>query len=434
MSESHSVNTEPKGAAGRRYFPSLARFDINFAHLMWVYDNVRADSSVLDVGCAGEMLGVLKHKRARLTGVTRTAQRARAARVNGYDAACVAHPNRLPFPDAAFDYVISFDLFDRLTNAEARATLVEIKRVLRRGGTTLHSIARSDAIGRGEWKASSVSHRPESGVDQFDFSEKQESLFRLQFAHVDLLPRDALCLSTEEFLGETDRLRFPVEEDFLDYLRNLSFRERRAFDMAMGYVYDKLNALKIETPRSDFRIFVKASDQAFGFLDDERGERQSLFRAVNKLEAASVCLDQNENATFDEGWNGTRDVPPLARLMSERGRVRFATRGLPKKMRFDLITQMPNLRPRGITLDIFLNDVRACSFTLFRHGWLELEFVVPPSAHCAAAEGRYELEIRADRTWTQPHSSDGGGDGNALPRDGSRLSVAVCNLQVEVVS
>ncbi len=34
-----------------RYFKTLDRFDIRFARTMWVYDNVRAGSHVLDLGC-----------------------------------------------------------------------------------------------------------------------------------------------------------------------------------------------------------------------------------------------------------------------------------------------------------------------------------------------------------------------------------------------
>ena len=33
-----------------RYFKALDRFDIRFARTMWVYDNVRAGSEVLELG------------------------------------------------------------------------------------------------------------------------------------------------------------------------------------------------------------------------------------------------------------------------------------------------------------------------------------------------------------------------------------------------
>ena len=52
-----------------RYFKALDRFDIRFARTMWVYDNVRAGSHVLDLGCGAGMLALLKRKGVTLTGV-----------------------------------------------------------------------------------------------------------------------------------------------------------------------------------------------------------------------------------------------------------------------------------------------------------------------------------------------------------------------------
>ena len=34
-----------------QYFKPLDRFDLRFARTMWVYDNVRRNAAVLDVGC-----------------------------------------------------------------------------------------------------------------------------------------------------------------------------------------------------------------------------------------------------------------------------------------------------------------------------------------------------------------------------------------------
>ncbi len=42
-----------------RYFRALDRFDMHMARTMWVYDNVGAGSSVLDVGCRDR--GLLRH-------------------------------------------------------------------------------------------------------------------------------------------------------------------------------------------------------------------------------------------------------------------------------------------------------------------------------------------------------------------------------------
>ena len=74
--------------------------------------------------------------------------------------------------------------------------------------------------------------------------EEQEHAARFQrfFRHVAWEPRYALCLSSEEFLKQADSYGMVFEDDFLDYLRGLSFRERRAFDLAMGYVFGQFQS------------------------------------------------------------------------------------------------------------------------------------------------------------------------------------------------
>src|SRR6478736_8072933 len=73
-----------------RYFKALDRFDIRFARTMWVYDNVRADSTVLELGCGAGILALLKRKGVTLVGVDVSAECATAALRNGYDATSTA--------------------------------------------------------------------------------------------------------------------------------------------------------------------------------------------------------------------------------------------------------------------------------------------------------------------------------------------------------
>src|SRR5947208_15010327 len=65
-----------------RYFKPLDRFDMRFARTMWVYDNVRAGSELLDLGCGAGMLALLKRKGVLLTGVELSPECALAARRN----------------------------------------------------------------------------------------------------------------------------------------------------------------------------------------------------------------------------------------------------------------------------------------------------------------------------------------------------------------
>src|SRR6266704_4377986 len=82
-----------------RYFKPLDRFDMRFARTMWVYDNVRAGSDVLDLGCGAGILALLKRKHVSLTGVDVSAACVLAARRNGYDTAAAAKLSHLPFAD-----------------------------------------------------------------------------------------------------------------------------------------------------------------------------------------------------------------------------------------------------------------------------------------------------------------------------------------------
>src|SRR5260370_28818026 len=80
-----------------RYFKSLDRFDVRFARTMWVYDNVRAGSTVLDLGCGAGMLALLKRKGVTLAGVDLSPECALAARRNAYDITMSSKLSRLPF-------------------------------------------------------------------------------------------------------------------------------------------------------------------------------------------------------------------------------------------------------------------------------------------------------------------------------------------------
>src|SRR6476660_746556 len=111
-----------------RYFKALDRFDIRFARTMWVYDNVRAGSTVLDLGCGAGMLALLKRKGVTLTGVDLSAECALAARRNGYDETFRAELSQLPFAAASFDYVVSLDVLGHIEANEKDAVLAEVKR------------------------------------------------------------------------------------------------------------------------------------------------------------------------------------------------------------------------------------------------------------------------------------------------------------------
>jgi SAM-dependent methyltransferase len=422
-----------------RYFRALDRFDMRFARTMWVYDNVRAGSTVLDLGCGAGMLALLKRKGVTLAGVDLSSEGALASRRNGYDFTCAAELTRLPFSDDSFDYAVSLDVLGHVPFEEKDAVLSEIRRVLRPRGVTLHGIECTDRLAQKSYEEMTEEElRRFVSVDgHVGLEEEHEhaARFRRFFPHVAWEPRYALCLSSEEFIKQRDEYGLPFESDFVEYLRGLSHAERRAFDMAMGYVFAKVSDLNVRLPRSGLYVFLKASDAPLGPFYNEHRDRTALFNNGDSEEAAetsqreaprSVCLDRS--ADFDDGWYEPNVLPPVARWMKREGRIRFRANSL-RALRLDLTTHTPDLGPedpardtRPLRLELLLNGQLLSSFSLFRHGWLSLLTEVPEEL---ALAHDFELELRAARTW-RPRPDD------PENRDDRELSVAVCNIEAFV--
>ncbi|HJQ32343.1 MAG TPA: methyltransferase domain-containing protein [Pyrinomonadaceae bacterium] len=443
-----------------RYFRALDRFDMRFARTLWVYDNVRAGSTVLDLGCGAGMLALLKRKGVTLSGVDLSDECASASRRNGYDFTAAAKLTQLPFADHSFDYVASLDVLGHVGFEEKDAVLAEVRRVLRPGGVTLHGIECTDRRAQKSYEEMTEEElRRFVSVDgHVGLEEEQEHAerFRRFFAEVAWEPRYALTLSSEEFVKQREEYGLPFESDFIAYLRGLTHSERRAFDMAMGYVFNKISDLHIRLPKSGLYVFLKASDAPLGPFYNEHRDRSGLFNAPAEsdgLPAATpseqhadaandatrshaspepsadaprahasietpraVVLDRT--AEFDDGWYEPNMLPPVARWMKRAGRVRFRASSL-KGLRLDLTSHMPDLSTHALGLELRLNGRTLSALSLLRNGWLELTAAVPDELSTANS---YELELRASRTW-QPRPDD------PHNPDDRELSVAVCNLE-----
>jgi cyclopropane fatty-acyl-phospholipid synthase-like methyltransferase len=408
-----------------RYFRALDRFDMRFARTMWVYDNVRAGSRVLDLGSGAGMLALLKRKGVTLTGVDLSHECALATLRNGYDAGIASKLTRLPFDDASFDYVVSLDVLGHVGFDEKDVVLSEIRRVLRPDGVTLHGIECTDRSTQKSYEEMSAEElRRFVEIDgHVGLEEEQEhaARFRRFFEHVAWESRYTLCLSSDEFVKQSDEYGLPFDADFVEYLRGLTFAERRAFDMAMGYVFGKISDLNISLPKSGLYVFLKASASPLGPFYNEHRDRSALFstgRAESSQEQAAHSFSLDREAEFDDGWYEPNFLPPVARWMKRRGRIRFHA-ATPRTIRLDLTSHMPDLPARPLGLEISLNGETLCALSLFRQGWLELHLDVPEAL---ATHGVYELELRAERTW-QPRPDDPSNP------DDREISIAVCNIE-----
>jgi SAM-dependent methyltransferase len=407
-----------------RYFKALDRFDLRFARTMWIYDNVRPNSAVLDVGCGAGMLALLKRKGVELTGVDLSDECVTAARRNGYDETVRANLDALPLADGSFDYVVSLDVLGHIPAEQKDAVLAEIKRVLRPDGVTMHGIECTDHEARRRYEEMSPEElRRFIAIDgHVGLEEERGHAARFQrfFKHVAWEPRYALCLSSDEFLKQADRYGLPFEDDFLEYLRGLSFGERRAFDMAMGYVFGKISDLNVRLPSSGLYMFLKASDAPLGPFHNEHRDRSALLQLDRNESDGEVCLDRAPQAVFDDGWHEPDNLPPIARWMKTRGRVRFRADKL-KAIRFDLTTHLPDLGQRKMNLTFSLNGNPLSACTLYRYGWTEMEFRLAEPVTAKNGE-TFELEITADQTW-RPRPND------RQSRDDREISIAICNLR-----
>jgi ubiquinone/menaquinone biosynthesis C-methylase UbiE len=406
------------GVLEASYFDALDRFDMKFARTMWIYDNVRRGSSLLDLGCGEGLLALLKRKDVYLAGIDLSPELVEMASRNGYDAARVGQLTELPFEDDSFDYVVSLDVFGHVDFADKDALLAEIKRVLRPDGVTMHGIESLDRNLHPDYRTASREKLADFiAVDGHIGLESDEDIarrFGKFFSSVQTEPRYALCLTAGEFIKQYDNYGAAFDPDFIDYLRGLSFDEQRAFDMAMGYVFGKISDLHVKLPSSGLYVLVKASNTTPEPFYNAHRDRSDLFSTSNDVPAE---LDKNSRALFGNGWYPANHIPPVARWMTGYSWLRFDAEQL-TKISLQLTTHIPDLRPSPIELDFKLNGVRVCGLCLIDYGWLEVEIEVPETA---ATE--FKLEISASRTW-QPSLE------NPNSSDNRHLSIAVCNLVI----
>jgi ubiquinone/menaquinone biosynthesis C-methylase UbiE len=106
----------------------------------------RTGLSILDCGCGtGYNLSMLR-RYGRAAGIDLTFSGLQYGKQRGERRLAQASATHLPFPDAAFDLVTSFDVLYGLPDEAERAALDEMRRVLRPGGHAIINVAALPAL------------------------------------------------------------------------------------------------------------------------------------------------------------------------------------------------------------------------------------------------------------------------------------------------
>lgn len=408
------------------YFDAVNRFDIRWSRSLWIYDNVSPGARVLDLGCGAGLLSLLKRKGCKVFGVDISPDCAAVAMRNGYTLACAAELTALPFDGNSFDYVVSLDVMGHIEFDQKDLVLAEIKRVLKTDGITLHGV---ECMNRAQQK--DYHEMSEDELRQFvavdghvgmEDEQANQTRFKRFFANVLTEPRYSVCVPCEELLKLADDYGLPrCDQDFLDYCRGLSFNERRAFNMAMGYVFQRISDYQIKMPASGY-LLVKASDKTLSSIYGEPDQRADLLPQAIKAKGL-VSLNRSDRAAFNRGWHAAENFPPVGRWMARVGQIRFRTDAL-SRIQFELTCHMPDLEKRPLVLEFLLNGEKLKALDLDKNGWVKIDLEVGQELERDPA-GLIDclFEIRADRTW-QPCST------NPQSNDDRELSIAVCHLEI----
>jgi ubiquinone/menaquinone biosynthesis C-methylase UbiE len=409
------------------YFHALERFHIRWARTVWIFDNVVPNSLVLDLGSGAGLLALLKRKDITLVGVDLSQRCAWTTQRNGYDLGCTADLKALPFKDACFDYVVSLDVMGHIEFHQKDIVLAEICRVLKPKGITMHGIETMNTERRKDYDQMTADElkrfvQIEGHVGMESATDTKDRFSRF-FSYVLAEPRFSVCQSAEELIKQADEYCIRLcDDDLLDYLRGLSYDERRAFNMAMGYVFQQISDLGIRMPSSEY-LFLKASNSALGSFYNEHADRGAL-QSSNVIDE-TTDLNQTRNVTFDGDWYAAENFPPIGRWMRRRAGFHFISRPF-AKLSFHLVTHIPDVASHPLQVEILLNGVlqRSSVMTNNEPQLIVIRAADLPKPMTLESTMNYSLEIKADRTWQpRPEAS--------FERDDREISVAVFGINLE---
>ena len=169
----------------------------------WLADAAagRTDLQLLDCGCGtGANLAMLgRHGRA--FGFDLTARGLQFAKGHGLDSVVRASIGAIPFPDASFDIVTSFDVLYGLPDEIERAAGREMARVLKPGGKLLVTSAAFDLLRGGHGTFTNEVRRYTTSSLAGFFTTAGLDVVRVSYTHATLFPILAAVRGWERWRG-----------------------------------------------------------------------------------------------------------------------------------------------------------------------------------------------------------------------------------------
>jgi SAM-dependent methyltransferase len=161
----------------------------------------RTDLRLLDCGCGTGANLELLARHGRAFGFDLTARGLDFAKSNGVDRVVRASIGAIPFPDASFDVVTSFDVLYGLPDAIEQAAAREMARVLRPGGALLVTVAAFESLRGGHGAFSNEVRRYTAGSLSALLTGAGFELVRVSYTHATLFPILAVVRGWQRWRG-----------------------------------------------------------------------------------------------------------------------------------------------------------------------------------------------------------------------------------------
>jgi ubiquinone/menaquinone biosynthesis C-methylase UbiE len=263
------------------------RHSIDHAKVHWILSNVRPGANVLDVGCGPGTLGILVALGCQVTGVDISPLNCGQAVRNGYALAVVGDVAALPFPDASFDAVVSLDVMGHIPFERKDDCVREWSRVLRPGGVQLHGIE-CDRLDYASLSPEELAAFVQvDGHVGLEGQEENEARFRRHHPFVESHVQFTLVLPVVEIAKQAAYYpqNFRADPYLLNRIRNFDESETAAWNLAMGFAFERITRFRVQARDEWAFLFLRASNAP---LSPDRYGQPSLSRLLKPVSVGTL--------------------------------------------------------------------------------------------------------------------------------------------------